>query len=185
MEIEEQKKFLRLKFKSLRGKSSDEERKNVKRNVEKYLNNAFSNKKLTGYIGIYWPMQNEVDLRDLKQKYDLALPKCQSTKNLIFSIWDESPLKADFEGIPSPDNLYHLKYNQILIMFIPCLSVDKAFTRLGYGGGYFDRLRANKYWKNIKAIGVLTSRCVSKKLLACSEFDIPLSGYITDEEIVV
>tara|TARA_Y100001968_G_scaffold249980_1_gene234951 strand:- start:15436 stop:15993 length:558 start_codon:yes stop_codon:yes gene_type:complete len=185
MDLKEQKKLLRLKFKRLRGKSSQLERENVKINVEKYLNNISLNQKSTGHIGIYWPMKNEVDLRDLKKEYRIALPKCKSERILKFHIWDTSPLTNDFEGIPSPDNLYHLDHNQISTLFIPCLAVDKAFNRLGYGGGYFDRLRANKSWKEVKAIGVLTSRCISDDLLAHSEFDIPLSGYITDKEIVL
>tara|TARA_Y100001970_G_scaffold105427_1_gene132087 strand:- start:15514 stop:16071 length:558 start_codon:yes stop_codon:yes gene_type:complete len=185
MGIYEQKKFLRSKFKLLRDESSLLEKENVKRNVEKYLNDFSLNKTINGHIGIYWPLKNEVDLRDLKKKYSLALPKCQSSKILKFHIWDEFPLKEDFEGIPSPNNSISLSHDQIAIMFVPCLSIDKSFNRLGYGGGYFDRLRANKDWDKVTAIGILTSRCISADLIVCSEFDIPLSGYITDKEIVV
>tara|TARA_B100000965_G_C19591680_1_gene758248 strand:+ start:2155 stop:2712 length:558 start_codon:yes stop_codon:yes gene_type:complete len=185
MRIYDQKDLLRSKFKLVREKTSLIERKNVKRNVEKYLNNLSINQKISGYIGIYWPIKNEVDLRDLKRKYSLALPKCQASKILKFYIWDENPLKEDFEGIPSPCTNNSLSHDQISIMFVPCLSVDKSLNRLGYGGGYFDRLRANKYWGKVTAIGILTSNCISADLIACSELDIPLSGYITDKEIVI
>ena len=74
---------------------------------------------------------------------------------------------------------------EISLIFVPCLSVDKKFTRLGYGGGYFDILRQNKSWKDIPCIGVLTSNCVSKELLTRAEWDIPLSGIITEKEILV
>ena len=180
-----QKNFLRSKFKIIRDKTSPEMRDKVSKNVEKYLNKISLNKKFTGHIGIYWPIRNEIDLRNLKQKYSLALPKCQSKKKLEFYIWDKSPLKEDIEGIPSPDNNYRLNHTQLSILFIPCLSIDKEFNRLGYGGGYYDRLRADKCWNRIPAIGVLTSECIFEDLLTCSEFDIPLTGYITDKEIVV
>ena len=63
--------------------------------------------------------------------------------------------------------------------------VDKTPIRLGYGGGYFDRLRADKNWKEIPCIGLLTSNCLSKNLLTRANWDIPLSGIITEKEIRV
>ena len=71
------------------------------------------------------------------------------------------------------------------MIFIPCLSVDKNLTRLGYGGGYFDRLRNDKNWRTIPCIGVLTSNCVSHDFLTKADWDIPLSGFITEKEILV
>ncbi len=185
MNIFEQKNILRSKYKLIRNNCSYEEKINVQKNIEKYLSSCRFNKNLSKYIGIYWPIKNEIDLRNLKQKYALALPKCQPQRKLKFHAWDESPLKNDLEGIPYPDNLYPLNYSQLSMVFIPCLSIDKEFYRLGYGGGYFDKLRANKNWNNVPAIGVLTSSCFSNDLIIRSEFDVPLCGYITDKEIVV
>jgi len=71
------------------------------------------------------------------------------------------------------------------MIFVPCLSVDKNLTRLGYGGGYFDKLRTDNKWRNVPCIGVLTSNCVSTILLTKAEWDIPLSGFITEKEIFV
>jgi len=71
------------------------------------------------------------------------------------------------------------------MIFVPCLSVDKNLTRLGYGGGYFDKLRRDKDWGNVPCIGVLTSNCVSTTPLTRAEWDIPLSGFITEKEIFV
>ena len=71
------------------------------------------------------------------------------------------------------------------MIFVPCLSVDKNLIRLGYGGGYFDKLRSDKNWKDVPCIGVLTSNCVSTNPLTRSEWDIPLSGFITEKEIFV
>jgi len=71
------------------------------------------------------------------------------------------------------------------MIFVPCLSVDKNLIRLGYGGGYFDKLRRDNDWRNIPCIGVLTSNCVSTIPLPRAEWDIPLSGFITEKEIFV
>ena len=142
-------------------------------------------KKFDGYIAIYWPIQNEVDLRSIKAKYSLALPRCTANKTLEFYIWDESPLENDYEGIPTPKNNFLLEPKDISLIFAPCLSIDKRFIRLGYGGGYFDKLRGNILWNKIQCVGVLTANCVSNDFLVKSKLDIPLSGYITDKEILI
>ena len=185
MIISEKKNFERKKFQNLMEKSPIIDRNNVQNNVKLYVD-SFSNKLLKNkYIGIYWPLKNEIDIRSLNDKYSLALPRCEKNKKLIFCSWDNKKLTRDYEGIPSPDSSLKLSYRKISMIFIPCLSVDKNLTRLGYGGGYFDRLRQDKNWRAIPCIGVLTSNCLSHDLLTKADWDIPLSGYITEKEIIV
>ena len=185
MIIIEKKKLERNIFRKLRDKNSFNQRENVKKNVKLYIDRLANENNNIGFIVIYWPLKNEVDLRSLKSNYSLALPRCNEKKELLFYPWDEKPLTKDYEGILSPDGPFSLGYNQISMIFIPCLSVDKNFIRLGYGGGYFDRLREDKNWSNVPCIGILNSNCVSKIPLARAEWDIPLSGFITEKEISV
>ena len=185
MIISEKKNFEREIFKKLMEKSSSKERRNVEINVKIYLESFFKKMMPNNYIGIYWPLKNEVDIRSLHNKYSLALPRCEKNKGLIFCAWEGKNLSKDFEGILSPDSSRRISYKDISMIFLPCLAVDKNFTRLGYGGGYFDRLRRNKNWRKIPCIGVLTSHCVSNKLLTRGDWDIPLSGFITEKEISV
>ena len=185
MLISEKKNFERKIFKNLMGKSSSIDRRNVEINVKIYIDSFVNNGMKINYIGIYWPLKNEVDLRSLNDKYSLALPRCKKNKELLFCSWDGKQLTKDYEGIFSPDSSRELSYKNISMIFIPCLSVDRNLTRLGYGGGYFDRLRGDKNWRDIPCIGVLTSHCVSHKLLTRAEWDIPLSGFITEKEILV
>lgn len=182
--IEFQKKDYRKKFRSLRNCSKSKSKKDVKNNVNIFLEKFLKDNKENGFIAIYWPLKDEIDLTNLKIKYPIALPRCEFNKKLNFYIWDENPLQIDSEGIPAPNSTEPLNYQQISIIFVPCLSVDMNLTRLGYGGGYFDRLRINNHWKDIPCIGVLTSNCVSKNLLPKATWDIPLSGFITDKEIL-
>ena len=185
MIIFEKKKLERIMFRKLRDEISFNQRENVERNVKLYVDLFVKEHKNIGYIAIYWPLKNEVDIRSLKEKFSLALPKCQYKKELLFYPWDEKPLTKDSEGILSPDNSFLLSHKQISLIFVPCLSIDKNLIRLGYGGGYFDKLRRDKNWRNIPCIGVLTSNCISKIPLTRAEWDIPLSGFITDKEIFV
>tara|TARA_B100000212_G_scaffold19652_1_gene13156 strand:+ start:196 stop:741 length:546 start_codon:yes stop_codon:yes gene_type:complete len=179
------KRFERVKFKKIMRESSSSERNSVKENVERFIINLDKNNWINKYFAIYWPLKNEVDLRELKKKYPLALPKCNANKRIDFYIWDDAPLIKDQEGIFAPNNSNLLNSRQISYIFVPCLSVDKKLNRLGYGGGYYDKLRANKDWRLIPCIGVLTNKCVSKSFLTKDNWDIPLSGFITDNEILI
>jgi len=185
MTIFEKKKFEREKFRKLRDDISFNQKKKVQKNVKLYIDSIVKEFKNIDYIAIYWPIKNEVDIRSLKERNSLALPRCKDKKELVFYPWDEKPLTKDTEGILSPNNSFSLSYKQITMIFVPCLSVDKNLIRLGYGGGYFDKLRRDENWRNVPCIGVLTSNCVSKIPLTRAEWDIPLSGFITEKEIFV
>ena len=185
MTIFEKKKLERDTFRKLRDEISLSQRENVEKNVKLYFDSFIKEHKNIGYIAIYWPLRNEVDIRSLKENISLALPRCKGKKELLFYPWDENPLTKDSEGILSPYNSFSLSHKQISMIFVPCLSVDKNLTRLGYGGGYFDKLRKDKNWRNVPCIGVLTSNCVSTIPLTRADWDIPLSGFITEKEIFV
>ena len=185
MTIFEKKKLERDTFRKLRDEISISQRENVEKNVKLYVDSFVKQYKNIGYVAIYWPLKNEVDITSLKEKISLALPRCNDKKELLFYPWDEKPLTKDSEGILSPNNSFSLSHEQINLILVPCLSVDENLTRLGYGGGYFDKLRRDKNWRNIPCIGVLTSNCVSKIPLTRAEWDIPLSGFITEKKIFV
>ena len=185
MTIFEKKKLERDMFRKLRDKSSHNQMKNVEKNVKIYVDSFVKEGKNIGYIAIYWPLKNEVDIRSLKKNIPLALPRCEDNKKLFFYPWDENPLTKDSEGILSPNNSFSLSHKEISLILVPCLSVDKNLIRLGYGGGYFDKLRSDKNWSDLPCIGVLTSNCVSTYPLTRAEWDIPLSGFITEKEIFV
>ena len=185
MNISEKKKIERDMYRKLREKSSLNQMENVEKNVKIYVDSFVKEEKNIGYIAIYWPLKHEVDIRTLKEKIPLALPKCKDKKELLFYPWDENPLTKDSEGILSPNNSFLLSHKEISMILVPCLSVDKNLIRLGYGGGYFDKLRINKNWRDVPCIGVLTSNCLSTNPLTRAEWDIPLSGFITEKEIFV
>ena len=185
MTIFEKKKLERDMFRKLRDKNSIIQMENVEKNVKIYVDSFVQEDKNIGYIAIYWPLKNEVDIRSLKEKIPLALPRCKDKKELLFYPWDENPLTKDSEGILSPNNSFSLSHKEISMILVPCLSVDRNFIRLGYGGGYFDKLRSDKNWRDVPCIGVLTSNCVSTKPLTRAEWDIPLSGFVTEKEIFV
>ena len=95
MIISEKKNLERKFFKNLRNKSTSIDMRNVELNVRKYVDSIFTKDLKKKYIGIYWPLENEVDIRSLGHEYLLALPRCEENKNLLFCAWDKKQLSKD------------------------------------------------------------------------------------------
>ena len=56
-------------FRKLRDGISLNQRKNVEKNVKLFVDSFVKGYKNIGYIAIYWPLKNEVDIRSLKKKF--------------------------------------------------------------------------------------------------------------------
>tara|TARA_B110000259_G_scaffold168929_1_gene198400 strand:+ start:302 stop:847 length:546 start_codon:yes stop_codon:yes gene_type:complete len=94
-------------------------------------------------IGGYYPVNFEVDDLELlkkleKNKFNISLPVIKKNFQMDFHKWSFSdPLKTNKYGIPEPEVQSKL-YPDVLL--IPLVAFDKKLNRLGYGGGYYDRL---------------------------------------------
>ncbi len=77
MTIFENKKLERDRFRKLRDGISLNQKENVEKNVRLYIDSFIKGYKNIGYIAIYWPLKNEVDIRSIKKKFTLALPRCE------------------------------------------------------------------------------------------------------------
>ena len=80
---------VRHKYKRLREETIYKKEKLIFKQVLKFIttNYEINNIKLT--IGIYWPLEGEVDLRDLKESLNstLALPACTSKGEISYRKW--------------------------------------------------------------------------------------------------
>jgi 5-formyltetrahydrofolate cyclo-ligase len=94
-------------------------------------------------IGGYYPVNFEIDdlalLRKFeKNRFNISLPVIKKNFQMDFYKWSFSdPLKINKYGIPEPE-IKNIVYPDILL--IPLVAFDKDLNRLGYGGGYYDRL---------------------------------------------
>ena len=94
-------------------------------------------------IGGYYPVNFEIDDLVLlkkfeKKQFNIALPVIKKNFQMDFYKWSFSdPLKINKYGIPEPE-IKNIVYPDILL--IPLVAFDKNLNRLGYGGGYYDRL---------------------------------------------
>jgi 5-formyltetrahydrofolate cyclo-ligase len=137
-------------------------------------------------LGLYWPLRGEADLRPLAERpalsQRLALPKV-SDGQLHYCAWSLSdPLQPDATGIPSPQQGPHLNPEQLGILLAPALAFDANGIRLGYGGGWFDRLRSDPAWRAVPALAVLPAGCLME-VLPQDPWDVPFDGWLDEQGI--
>ena len=137
-------------------------------------------------IGIYWPLADEVDLRGLRQRSPVALPVADGEGGLTYRRWasDGSTsqiLKPDGCGIPAPAAGRTLQPDELACLLVPALAIDRRGVRLGYGGGYYDRLRQQTPWRAVQALVVLPSACITDMPLPQDPWDITFDGWISEK----
>ena len=178
------KSKLRKKILKIRKKTN---KKNIKIDFKKVLN-FFKEKKITKKnIGGYFPVNFEIDDLELlknfeKNKFKISLPAIKNNFEMNFYKWKFSePLKINRYGIPEPEKKF-LVYPDILL--VPLVAFDKRLNRLGYGGGYYDRLIA-KLSKKKKIIKVGLALSIQKiNNVPTNEYDQKLDHIITNEYIL-
>ncbi len=103
-------------------------------------------------IGAYWPIKGEFDplpalhrwkedgeLIDQPQPRRIGLPVVnREHKTMTFHAWYPGcPMEEDAYGIPKP------KDTELIVptlLFVPCVGYGPGGYRLGYGGGFYDRM---------------------------------------------
>jgi len=98
-------------------------------------------------LGVYWPIQNEPDLRRVYGALtscgvQLALPIVTGqAAPLKFVAWKPgAPLVKGAMGVLVPAQADTTMYPEALL--VPCLGFNATRIRLGYGGGFYDRTLA-------------------------------------------
>jgi len=134
----------------------------------------------------YCPINNEVDtsllLEDCIQSKILALPRTD-TKNiniipcLVNSLSD---LEIGAHSIMEPnEGCETLDKNKIDIVIVPLVAFDSKGTRLGYGGGYYDRFL--KDMSHCKKIGI-SFAVQEAEHIDRQDHDIKLDMIITEKK---
>ena len=161
--------------------------KNIQINFNQIIKILKREKITNKIIGGYYPANFEIDdlalLRKFKKnKFNISLPTIKKNFQMDFYSWSFSePLKINKYGIPEPE-VKNIVYPDILL--IPLVAFDKNLNRLGYGGGYYDRLieRLSKKKKIIK-IGLAFSIQEIDKV-PINMYDQKLDYIVTNKHII-
>ena len=138
-------------------------------------------------IGGYYPVNFEIDDLELLKKLEskdfiISLPVIKKNFQMDFYKWSFSdPLIINKYGIPEPE-INSIVYPDILL--IPIVAFDKNLNRLGYGGGYYDRLiKKFSQKKKIIKIGLaLADQKIDK--VPINLYDQKLDYIVTNKYIV-
>ncbi len=182
--IEAEKEIKRKEYNLIRYSNSSLIHETIKSNVKSSLKILLNKYHVEGkYIGVYWPLKGEVDIRFIKEinNQKTALPYSSKNKGIKYYRWSNNNLKLDSNNIPAPIGENPIKPSDISILFVPALAIDQEGYRLGYGGGYFDRLRQKDLWSSIPSFIVISNNCISEKPLPRDKWDLPFNGWISEK----
>ncbi len=175
----------------LRKKILKTREKNIKKNIQinfDQIIKILKKKKITkGIVGGYYPVNFEVDDLEIlkkfkKKKFKISLPIIKKNFQMNFYRWSFlEPLRINKHGIPEPETK-NIVYPDIIL--IPLVAFDKNLNRLGYGGGYYDRLiiKLSKK-KKIMKIG-LAFPCQKIDKVPTNVYDQKLDYIVTNESII-
>ncbi|MBT0570917.1 5-formyltetrahydrofolate cyclo-ligase [Curvibacter sp. CHRR-16] len=145
-------------------------------------------------IGAYWPIKGEFDplpslhrwkedgeLMDQPQRRRIGLPVVnREHKTMTFHAWYPGcPMEEDAYGIPKP------KDTELLfptLLFVPCLGYGPGGYRLGYGGGFYDRMLGSLNPKPFTVGLGFASGFVDD--LEPEAHDVPLDAILNDHGVV-
>ncbi|MEG5063813.1 5-formyltetrahydrofolate cyclo-ligase [Microcoleus sp. B3-A4] len=111
-----------------------------------------------------------------------GFPRCVG-KELSWHIWQPGDaLHTGAYGIlePLPD-APKIDHSEVDLMLVPSVGCDVRGYRLGYGGGYYDRMLSLAEWESKVAIGIIFEFALIAQLPVDS-WDKPLHGICTESD---
>ncbi|MEM7771185.1 MAG: 5-formyltetrahydrofolate cyclo-ligase [Cyanobacteria bacterium P01_E01_bin.6] len=167
--------------------SSDEWRGKSDRLCQ-YLQHATFFQQATTILA-YISFRNEPDLTPLVQRdeHRWGFPRCVG-KEMEWHQWSpngERPLHKGAFGILEPDpQSPKLNPDQVDLILVPSVACDRQGYRLGYGGGFYDRMFSNSIWRRKPTIGIVFSDMLVDAL-PIDSWDYPLDAICTDHQCMV
>ncbi|MDJ0844315.1 5-formyltetrahydrofolate cyclo-ligase [Crocosphaera sp.] len=133
----------------------------------------------------YFPIRQEPDITTLfLTEHNWGFSRCVR-KSLIWHSWQPNdPLITGKYGIlePSP-NAPILTPETVDLILIPAVACDYKGYRLGYGGGFYDRLLNSPQWCSIPTIGIIFEFALFSQL-PCDPWDQKLKAICTEDKIL-
>jgi 5-formyltetrahydrofolate cyclo-ligase len=146
--------------------------------------------KNAGTIFFFASFRSEVDTSELikmslSMGKQVVLPKVNTDTHelLLFEVKDFGELTPGYMGIPEPSyEAGRVSINEVDIVIIPGAGYDTAGNRIGYGGGYYDRLLSGLQ-RDIPVIAPAYEEQVMDSVPS-EPHDIRVSLIVTDRRLI-
>lgn len=106
----------------------------------------------------YFSFRQEPDLSVLftQSQARLGFPRCVG-KSLFWHGWQpgEEQQKGHFGILEPHSDSVQLQPEEVDLILVPAVACDQQGYRLGYGGGFYDRMLSDSVWQNIPTIGIV------------------------------
>ena len=143
-----------------------------------------------GVIFFFASFRTEVDTTELikislSTGKHVVLPKVNQDRHdlLLFEVSDLGDLAPGYMGIPEPSaEAKQMSINEVDIVVIPGAGYDASGNRVGYGGGYYDRLLSGLQ-KDIPVIAPAYEEQVTDSV-PTEPHDIKVNVIVTDRRLI-
>jgi 5-formyltetrahydrofolate cyclo-ligase len=186
----EARRALRQQFRDRRRGLSIARRKAAGDAVAQHLL-AMAEFKRARTIAVYLAFDGEVPLDAVIRRArscgkTLVAPRLSRGGRMVFLPLAEAQLRSNSWGIAEPHRGHPAVPRRIDLVLTPLVAFDGQGTRLGMGGGYYDRcfhfLNARAHWLRPKLIGIGYHFQQVPRLVR-HPWDVPLWAAVTDHDI--
>jgi 5-formyltetrahydrofolate cyclo-ligase len=135
-------------------------------------------------ILFFAPSFNEPNIFPLAEQYlsqkKIHFPRVSGNELEIKRVFEHKKLKEGFRSILEPEKyLPNTSPQKIDLVLVPALAIDTKGNRLGFGGGFYDRLL--QHYSAIKMAVIFDFQYIPQ--LPHQHFDIPMNAVATESGI--
>jgi len=187
---DERKRALRAQMLERRGRLAPEEAERRGKAAQGHLlaSSIWIN---TRIIALYMPIRGEMDtgllrVRAWAEDRIVLLPRCAAGRQLEFVACNDMTQFTRgpygiLEPLPSLPGIDLEDPDQVpQLLIVPCLAVDRRAYRLGFGGGYYDRLLCRPALRASLCIALIYSMQLVASL-PVESWDVRLHGACTEK----
>lgn len=129
----------------------------------------------------YFSFRQEPDLSSLfALNKTWGFPRCVDNALVWHRVPSDFPLQTGAYGITEPHPQAPIvSVEQVDLILVPCVACDLRGYRLGYGGGFYDRLLSLPTWANKPTIAIVFQFALLSEL-ASDPWDQPLQKICTE-----
>lgn len=133
----------------------------------------------------YFSFRQEPDLgRLFTSKHRWGFPRCVGNSLKFHLYTDKNSLKTGAYGISEPHaDTPTINPDEVDLIIVPSVACDFQGYRLGYGGGYYDRLLSSQEWAIKPTIGIVFANAYLQQL-PIQAWDKPLQNVCTETGLI-